>query len=638
MRNKVAHNRFKNLNRWMIAIVTVLIAGTALAPPASAAIRVCSYNILNYNGSGACDTDREPLFRTVFNAIQADIVCVQEVVSTTTGYNNFFNRVLNHINGPGGYVAAPFIDGQGGGGDNALYYRSNRLEILDSLTIPTNPAGGIRDWTYHKLRLIGTTSPEAELHIFIAHLSSGGGASQRAIEANVYRDWAEANLPVGANVLCLGDFNLQNSSELAWTRFTETRASNIGRLADPVNRVGSWHNSSGFADVHTQAPQFSGICSFACGYSGGGVDDRFDFILASDSLLDGASMDYLPGTYAAFGNDAQHFNKSIIDPPTIPEEAMFPGIADALTCGSDHLPVILDLMEPALAPEIDVPFLVNFGQILVGGPGDAIMTVTNAAPPPAPDLEYSFVAPAGFTAPFGTFLEPSGGGGNDHVLTMDTSSSGNMSGTLTINNNSMSSPVKTVILAGSVIDHAVPSTDPNSQILFAPLDFGSHPAGQFTNQTATIHNVNFDPFLSSKLEVFAATILNDPQGRFSVPGFVPTAGITTFADFTVAFDDAGAAAGTHTATLEFSTRDDSVFPGAMDLATVTFDLSATLPGMLLGDMDGNGVVDMPDVPLFVGVLLDPPAATQQDRDTADMNADLANDGNDIAPFVTALLP
>jgi len=26
---------------------------------------------------------------------------------------------------------------------------------------------------------------------------------------------------------------------------------------------------------------------------------------------------------------------------------MFPGIADALTCGSDHLPVILDLMEPA---------------------------------------------------------------------------------------------------------------------------------------------------------------------------------------------------------------------------------------------------------------------------------------------------
>ncbi|MFQ5412374.1 MAG: dockerin type I domain-containing protein, partial [Phycisphaerae bacterium] len=230
------------------------------------------------------------------------------------------------------------------------------------------------------------------------------------------------------------------------------------------------------------------------------------------------------------------------------------------------------------------------------------------------------------------------GGGNDHLLTMDTSTSGNKSGTLTINNNSMSSPVKTVILAGTVSDHAVPSTDPFSQVLSAPLDFGAHPAGQFTNQTATIHNINFDPIFSVPLEVFAATVLNDPQGRFSVPGFIPTAGITTSADFTVAFNDAGAAPGTHTATLEFSTRDDSALPGAMDLPTITFNLAATLPGSLLGDMDGNGVVDMADVPLFVAVLLDPAAATQQDRDTADMNADLANDGLDITPFVTALLP
>jgi hypothetical protein len=48
------------------------------------------------------------------------------------------------------------------------------------------------------------------------------------------------------------------------------------------------------------------------------------------------------------------------------------------------------------------------------------------------DLLYTLSATAGFTAPSGTFTDPAGGGGNSHQISVDTSSLGPKSGTLTV--------------------------------------------------------------------------------------------------------------------------------------------------------------------------------------------------------------
>ncbi len=54
-----------------------------------------------------------------------------------------------------------------------------------------------------------------------------------------------------------------------------------------------------------------------------------------------------------------------------------------------------------------------------------------------------------------------------------------------------------------------------------------------------------------------------------------------------------------------------------------------------GDLDGNGVVDLSDIPLFVNALL---AATDPgDQCVADLNGDGNNDGLDIELFVALLL-
>jgi len=75
----------------------------------------------------------------------------------------------------------------------------------------------------------------------------------------------------------------------------------------------------------------------------------------------------------------------------------------------------------------------------------------------------------------------------------------------------------------------------------------------------------------------------------------------------------------------------------------TIDIAALIPSdappppIVLGDMDANGSVDMPDVPLFVAVLLDPGAASADAALRADMTEDTNNNAVDIALFVSALL-
>jgi len=77
-------------------------------------------------------------------------------------------------------------------------------------------------------------------------------------------------------------------------------------------------------------------------FSSGGMDDRFDWILASESLLNGSEdVLLLADTYHALGNDGQHFNSSLTDEP---ENTSAPSeVIEALYGMSDHLPVLVSL-------------------------------------------------------------------------------------------------------------------------------------------------------------------------------------------------------------------------------------------------------------------------------------------------------
>jgi hypothetical protein len=104
---------------------------------------------------------------------------------------------------------------------------------------------------------------------------------------------------------------------------------------------GAWQNSPLFAAIHTQSTHAS---SNGCA-SGGGLDDRFDFILMNEKLkYHSPFYAYVPGSYQSIGNDGSHLNQSINSGTNNSAPA---NVIQALYDASDHLPVVMKL---ALTP------------------------------------------------------------------------------------------------------------------------------------------------------------------------------------------------------------------------------------------------------------------------------------------------
>ena len=177
-----------------------------------------------------------------------------------------------------------------------------------------------------------------------------GDLTARLAEANAVRADAAA-LGAGARVIFSGDFNTQNSSESGYSALT---AAGIGQAIDPLNAPGNWHATSSFAALHSQAALVNQPVN--SNLTGGGLDDRFDFLLTSSSALGGAGMRYVPGTYHVFGNNGTTYNGNINDPgnTALPISEYNPvggqptrlAVLNALSTASDHLPVVADFLVP----------------------------------------------------------------------------------------------------------------------------------------------------------------------------------------------------------------------------------------------------------------------------------------------------
>jgi hypothetical protein len=177
-----------------------------------------------------------------------------------------------------------------------------------------------------------------ELNCAVAHLKAGSSSSdqqQRANETSKLMNYLN-NSGADGNYSFSGDLNVYNATEAAFQNLLYHSNPEI-RFYDPINQTGSWHDNSYYAQVHTQSTHTSGSC-----HSGGGMDDRFDFILVSEELLAGKeNIKYLQGSYKALGQDGQRLNTSL----TSPQNNSVPGnVLNALYNLSDHLPVVMDIV------------------------------------------------------------------------------------------------------------------------------------------------------------------------------------------------------------------------------------------------------------------------------------------------------
>lgn len=465
-------------------------AGVVLAAAGTAAgqLRVAEWNVTNYSAS----SPRDPDFRTALYGVgpggrqfAPDILLIQEVIESGGGMaavNSFLDNLNLAPGSPGDWAAAPYVM-NGGDTGNAMFYRTSKVVWLGTVTLSTDtgtgPTQAPRDTQRWQVRMVGYSGIDSHLYLYGAHFKAGATtADQLRREPEGQRIRIDANaLDDSANFMVLADMNVQCSCQEFYQYMVGNSGSPAftadlsGRFFDPINTPGGltgstdWENNFAYRFIHTQDPT-------------GPMDSRHDQILFGANLRDGQGMDYLPASsaggnifaayststwddpnhsYRAWGNDGSSYNTVL---NTSSNAMVGNAIAQALVnsaANGGHLPVYLDLQVPA---KISAPASVAFGNVNLNSVAQMVIQISNGADVALwskdgsgwgiDALNYSMTASSGFTAPVGNFVDAPGGGTNSHTITMNTSTPGPKSGTLTIISDDPDTPVLAINLSGVV--------------------------------------------------------------------------------------------------------------------------------------------------------------------------------------------
>lgn len=324
---------------------------------------VMCYNILNYRNSfGDCDGNTNPSgakedhLKVIIKHVDPDIICFNEVGNSINNIARLQSNVLN----TDGETKYAFTDYNASGSlMNVTFFNEDLFGLYQQDAIEKELTGidlvRLIDVItfYHKEPNLALTQDTNLLTVFVAHLKAGQNSfdfQSREHATEAIMDYIANHPEIGPNYLLAGDLNVYDGSDQEFQNLITGPADQ--RFYDPIDQIGNWDNSASFAYVHTQSTRLSqtnGGC-----FSGGGMDNRFDFILASEAVMDNNQrVEYINTSYTTLGQDGNRFNQTITFPSNSEEPQ---AVIDALYEVSDHLPVILDLkMEYSQPSSVIIP-------------------------------------------------------------------------------------------------------------------------------------------------------------------------------------------------------------------------------------------------------------------------------------------
>ncbi|MBI9054842.1 MAG: T9SS type A sorting domain-containing protein [Bacteroidales bacterium] len=337
------------MRNFKVLLLVVLLVCFKNNLQAQETIKVMHYNLLYYGKkTDFCTTTNNNIdkkngyLKTIIQYVQPDIFSVNELdgdasypVSDDAKY--LLDNALNvdgvdyyrKTESPSVYLA------------NIIFYNSNKLILKESNPISFMVSGNLKAFNAFKFYFnsddLQTTNDTAFLYCVVAHLKAGNDdydLTQKVYESSLIMDYFEGIGEKG-NYMIMGDFNVYTPTEECFQSFINPDNSNY-TFNDPANQIGEWSKNYDYRYYHTQSTHQDGDC-----FSGGGMDDRFDFILASDNIMDGIDhYTYINNSYKIIGQDGSRYNGSL---NTSSNTAVPNVIAQALYNMSDHLPVYMEM-------------------------------------------------------------------------------------------------------------------------------------------------------------------------------------------------------------------------------------------------------------------------------------------------------
>ena len=304
-------------------------------------IRVMHYNLLMFGDcDGVTTSQKYQWLGTILEHVQPDIFTINELIPQTAYLNGIKALSFDYTTDMAFF---PLTNQANSNIVNGLFYNQTRFQPAapQSTVIPNS----LRDINAYRLiylpSILGGSTDTLFLTCVVAHFKAGEGNSEeqtRLGAANAIMTYL-GRLPEEELVLVMGDFNLYSHLEPAFQAMVNNSNPAI-RLVDVSGKANGW-NGSPHARIHTQSPRIS---SSDCG-SGGGMDDRFDFVLANQRLIASDSRIRIDSaSYQALGNNGLSFDGelSCTGNTTVPFSVCL-----ALKQMSDHLPVVVNLQADA---------------------------------------------------------------------------------------------------------------------------------------------------------------------------------------------------------------------------------------------------------------------------------------------------
>ncbi len=606
-------------SRWM---VTCVVGGMlAVASQANAQLRVVVYNITGLAGDqvalkaviASCHTDNVAGYSAPVALFQFSEVHTSDPVPLLAMVNQ---------SAPAGYTYALATytgTGEDGvSGAEAVIYRTDLMTEIPSGHVDL-ATGGSRNSDRWLFQLNGYTSTAARFYVYGSHLKASTGTTNvdsRLAGVQLLRSNCDA-LGAGVRALYCGDMNFYTNTESGYAAFV---AAGNGAAVDPLGTA-NWTGATN-AWKHTQSPRDI----LANGLIGGGVDDRFDFMLPTTQMMDGNGIAFIPGSYRCVGNDGNHYNLAINGGAN----SYFPGdsarsntLAANLFAAADHMPVLADFQVPAWNTAVlgTVPARVMQGATAVvaqvrvanDAPGDNVIGVDA--------LDYTVTGTGVLSGALSgsAALTPSYTTVNVPVI---TSTVGLRTGTATVTssneavqNPSIALPVSVQVLR---VSNASFSTTADANTVTIPMI--ATVAGPAVDELIAVANFGFTADQAT-LDIDSVQI---PTGPFSYVSGATTGIGATAGSVRVRFNPTGLTPGVYTANATIQVSDENV-PGAA-AAQIVASLSATIGGGNPADLNGDGVVNGPDL----GILL----AAWGGSGPADLDQDGIVGGGDLARLLT----
>ena len=581
------------MNMFKTQTIVVIFIVLGWVASASAQVRVMHFNIAGYQGDDAA-------MKAVLAAMHADnkmgwaqpvdIFLFNEVNNTA------WPKIIAAVNAsaPAGvtYTAGTYTSASGetsASGAQAMFYRSDTLtEIVSGHADIFSGASRYCDrWL---MQIKGYTSTLSKFYVYGAHLKASTGSSNEALR-NTGMKAIRANADaLGAGIPCIytGDFNFYNNTEDGYVSLI---AAGNGQGVDPYGN-GNWTGTSN-SWKQTQAPMIVGYN----GMVGGGLNDRFDFIVPSLGAADGKGISAMTSTMRVPGNDGNHYNIDInagnntYYPTEIARSNL---LADNLGMASDHITQLMEFQVPA-----------KMSASLVGAPTRVIKSalasievkVQNVAPyfiSTGVDPLVFAVACTGSVSGTASGTGPLSPSLISKFVTLNTSVVGTATGSVNVtsSNEGVETPSIALPVSAQVVRSSNPTLDSVADVDSVTLLMDTQPNLGSVTADAGVRNYLYDSS-QAKLDIDSVSFTGTAASRLSLASGLGVGLTTGTRTLRFAFDTTGVTCGSYSAIATVRTSDEDILGAASRNITVNFDI--VVGSGVFGDISGDGSVNSSDL-------------------------------------------